>query len=39
MQAVVMTKDLIAQRNLTDDECRKIVEISECELNLMLRLR
>jgi hypothetical protein len=24
---VVITKDLIAQHNLTDDECKKIVEI------------
>ena len=35
----VMTKDLIAQHNLTDGEYAKIVEISECELNLMRRLR
>jgi hypothetical protein len=26
-----MTKDLIAQHNLTDDEYKKIVEISECD--------
>jgi hypothetical protein len=38
MQAVI-TKDLIAQHNLTDDEYEKIVVISECELNLMWRLR
>jgi len=35
----IMTKDLIAQHNLTDGEYAKIVEISECELNLMRRLR
>ncbi len=35
MQAVVITKDLIAQHNLTDEEYGKIVEISKCELNLM----
>jgi hypothetical protein len=33
-----ITKDLIAQHNLTDDEYQKIVEISECEPNLMWRL-
>jgi hypothetical protein len=39
MQADVITKDLIAQHNLTDNEHEKIVEISECEPNLMWRLR
>ena len=34
-----ITKDLIAQDNLTDDEYEKIVEISECEPNPMWRLR
>jgi hypothetical protein len=34
----IITKDLIAQHNLTDDEYKKIVEISECEPNLMRRL-
>jgi hypothetical protein len=33
MQAVVITKDLIAQHNLTDDEYKKIVEILGHELN------
>lgn len=27
MQAIMITKDLIAQHNLTDDEYKKIVEI------------
>ena len=36
---VPMTKDLIAQHNLTGDEYEKIVGISECELSLMWRLR
>lgn len=35
MQAVAITKDLIAQHNLMDDEYERIVEISECEPNLM----
>jgi len=34
-----MTKDLIAQYNLTDGEYWVIVEISKCEPNLMWRLR
>ena len=33
MQAVVITKDLIAQHNLTDDEYKKIVEILGRELS------
>jgi len=38
--APVITKDLIAQQhNLTDDEYKKIVEISEYEPHLMRRLR
>ena len=36
---VPMTKDLIAQHNLTGDEYEKIVEISECEPNLIWRVR
>jgi hypothetical protein len=32
MQTVEATKDLIAQRNLTDDEYKKIVEILGREL-------
>jgi hypothetical protein len=36
---VVITKDLVAQHNLTDDEYKKIVEISECEPSLIWRLR
>ncbi len=36
---VAMTKDLIAQHNLTDDEHQKIAEISGCEPSLMWRLR
>jgi hypothetical protein len=39
MQAVAITKDLITQHDLTDDKYEKIVEISECESNLMWRLR
>ena len=39
MQAVVITKDLIAQHNLTDDEYWEIVEITGCEPNLTGRLR
>jgi len=39
MRASSITKDLIAQLNLTDGEYEKIVEISECEPNLMRRLR
>jgi hypothetical protein len=34
-----MTNDLIAQHNLTGDECEKIAEISECKPSLMWRLR
>jgi len=34
-----ITKDPIAQHNLTDNEYLKIVEIPECEPNLMWRLR
>jgi hypothetical protein len=37
MQAVVITKDLIAQHDLTDDKYEKIVEISEYEPHLMRR--
>jgi len=33
--APVITKDLIAQHNLTDDEYERIVETSECEPNLI----
>ena len=32
MQAVVVTKDLIAQRNLTSDEFKRIVKILRREL-------
>ena len=32
MQAQIMTKDLIAQHNLTADEHKKIVEIFGCEM-------
>ena len=39
MQTQPMTKDLIAQHNLTDNEYEKIVEISGCEPNVMWRLR
>ena len=39
MRAVAITKDLIAQHNLTDGEYEKIVEISEYEPHLMRRLR
>ena len=39
MRASAITKDPIAQHNLTDDEYAKIVEISVCELNLMWRLQ
>ncbi len=39
MQAQVITKDLIAQHNLTDDEYEKIAEISEGKPSLMWRLR
>ncbi len=38
-QAEVITKDLSAQHNLTDDEYAKIAMASECEPNLMRRLR
>lgn len=31
----IITKDLIAEHNLTDNEYEKIDEISECEPNLM----
>mgnify|MGYP003693945787 CR=1 FL=1 len=34
MQAVVITKDLIAQHNLTDDEYKKIIEILGREPNI-----
>ena len=35
LQIQPITKDLIAQHHLTEDEYEKIVEISECEPNLM----
>ncbi|MDH5253838.1 MAG: hypothetical protein OEW25_10980 [Nitrospira sp.] len=34
-----ITKDLIAQHNLRDDEYKKIVEVSEYEPHPMRRLR
>ena len=37
MQAVVITKDLIAQHNLTDDEYEKIVGILGREPNITER--
>jgi hypothetical protein len=39
MQTVVITKDLIAQHNLTDDEYEEIARASEWEPSLMWRLQ
>lgn len=35
--AFMITKDLVAQHNLTDDEHKKIVEILGCESKLVWR--